>query len=171
MWTHGIALFSNNEKFNIKKIICNVNIISILIGVILMISGIKLPAVIKDVVSPLGSMLGPIGMIIAGMVAANINYKEILKNKRLYLVVFMRLVFCPLVLILLMKLFKQINIMNIDKILLISYLASITPSASTIMQFAQISGNSEDYATAINIVSTILCIATMPVFVWLYNLL
>ena len=68
-----------------------------------------------------------------------------------------------------MKFFKCVNIANIDKILLISYLAAITPSASTVMQFAQISGNNEEYATAINIVSTILCIASMPMFVWLYT--
>jgi len=171
LWTHGMSLFSNGTKLNIKKIICNVNIISILIGMILMVSGIKLPPIIKDVVSPLGSMLGPVGMIIAGMLAANMNYKEALKNKRSYLVVFMRLAFCPLVLLLLMKFFKYVNIANIDKILLISYLAAITPSASTVMQFAQISGNNEEYATAINIVSTILCIASMPMFVWLYTLI
>lgn len=170
LWTHGISLFSNNKKFDIKKIICNVNIISILIGIILMISNIKLPSLIKDIVSPLGSMLGPIGMIIAGMLAANIKYKDILKNKRIYRVVFMRLLFCPLVLLLLMKLLKNIQVVNIDEILLISFLASITPSASTVMQFAQITNNDEEYATAINIVSTILCIITMPIFVWLYGL-
>ena len=170
IWTHCISLFSD-KKFNIKKIICNVNIIAIFVGAVLMISGIKLPAVVKDVVSPLGSMLGPIGMIIAGMVAANINYKECLKNKRMYLVVFMRLVICPLILLFLMKLLKYIPITNIDKILLISFLSCMTPSASTVMQFAQISNDNEAYATAINIVSTILCIVTMPAFVWLYNLI
>lgn len=136
-----------------------------------MLSRIKLPVVIKDIVSPLGSMLGPIGMIIAGMLMAKINFKEIFKNKRVFLVVFMRLVFCPMVLLLLMKLFKNINIVNVNEILLISFLVSVTPSASTVMQFAQITKNNEEYATAINIVSTMLCIVTMPVFVGLYGLI
>lgn len=171
IWTHGISLFSDNKKFNIRKIICNINIISILFGIILMISRIKLPVVIKDIVYPLANMLGPIGMLIAGMVAANINYKAALKNKRIYLVVFMRLAFCPLVMFFVVKILKNLFLMNVDKILLISFLASITPSASTVMQFAQISGNNEEYATAINIVSTILCIVTMPIFVVLYNCL
>ena len=59
--------------------------------------------------------------------------------------------------------------MNTDNILLISFLASMTPSANTVMQFAQISNNNEKYATAINIVSTTLCIGTMPMFVELYS--
>ena len=84
---------------------------------------------------------------------------------------FMRLVGCPLVMLPLMKILKEIFASGADKVLLISFLACITPSAATIMQFAQITDNNEDYATAINILSTVLCIATMPVFVELYNLL
>ena len=60
---------------------------------------------------------------------------------------------------------------NSHNILLISFLASITPSAATVMQFAQIHGKDPDYAASINIVTTLMCVATMPLFVALYNMI
>lgn len=53
-------------------------------------------------------------------------------------------------------------------ILLITLLATITPSASTITQMAQVYGKDADYASAINVVTTLLCIVTMPLMVMLY---
>ena len=126
---------------------------------------------VKETVSSLGSMIGPIGMIIAGMLAADMDYKKFLANKRMYLSVFMRMVFCPALVLLLMFFLKKLNVAGADKVLLISFLAAMTPSAATVMQFAQIKNNNEDYATAINIVSTLVCIITMPVFVWLYSMI
>ena len=55
-------------------------------------------------------------------------------------------------------------------ILLVSLLATCTPSASTITQMAQIYGTDADYASAINVVTTLLCIFTMPLMVALYQL-
>lgn len=53
---------------------------------------------------------------------------------------------------------------------MITLIACITPSASTITQMAQIYGQNADYASAINVITTILCIVTMPVLVLLYQM-
>ena len=170
LWTHGIRIFFSDTKFNIKKILLNVNIISIFLGICILIIGLRLPAFVKDITSSLGGMLGPIGMLIAGILAAKIDFKKVLKNKRLYLTVIIRLIIYPLITLIVVKLLSNIPIVNGDKILLISFLASITPSASTVIQFAQLKGEDTDFAVAINVFSTILCIVTMPLMVYLYNL-
>ncbi|MBQ8525905.1 MAG: AEC family transporter [Clostridia bacterium] len=171
IWTHGIQLFSTGEKLNFKKILLNINIIAIAIGVILMVSGIRLPQLVKDVSSSLGSMLGSVGMLIAGMLAAEIDFKSVLANKRLYLVLIMRMLICPLIILVMMKCVCSVLLINnAEKILLISFLASITPSAATVMQFAQINNKEVDFAVGINIITTVVCIVTMPVFVALYQI-
>ena len=55
-------------------------------------------------------------------------------------------------------------------IVVVNLLATCTPSASTITQMAQIYGKDADYASAINVVTTLLCIFTMPLMVALYQL-
>lgn len=170
LWTQGIGIFSSGEKIKIKKILLNVNIIAIAIGAVLMLSGWKLPTLVREVTSSLGDMLGTVGMLIAGMLAAKVNFKKALTNKRLYLVVLMRMIVCPLVILGAMKLFTMfVQFTNSDKILLISFLASITPSATTVLQFAQLKNKDTDFATSINIVTTIVCVATMPIFVTLFT--
>lgn len=168
LWTHGVRLFSENEKFHIKKILLNVNIIAVFVGFIVMISGIKFPAFTKDIFSSLGGMMAPTGMIVSGMLAAEINFKKALKNKRLYFVTFLRLIACPIIIMLFLKVFLMFaEVNNASNIMLIAYLASITPSASTITQFAQIYEKDAEYSVVINAVTTILGVITMPLAIML----
>ena len=53
-------------------------------------------------------------------------------------------------------------------VILITFLATVTPAASTVTQFAQVHDKNAAYAGAINIMTTLLCIVTMPIFVILY---
>lgn len=169
LWTHAIRLFSP-QKLDFKKIVFNTNIIAIAVGVVLLLLGIRLPEFVKDITSSLGSMIGVVGMLIAGMLAATVDFKKIFTNKRLYLVLVMRMFVCPFIMLCILKAaLLVITVANADKILLISYLACITPSAATIMQFAQINNKDADFAVAINIVTTIFCISTMPMFVILFQ--
>jgi len=170
LWTQGVQLFYSRAEFDIKKILLNVNVVAIAFGAVFMILGIRLPGFVKEITVSLGDMLGVVGMIIAGMLAANVDFRKMLANKRLYLVLAMRMVICPLVMLVVVKgMCEAVSVANAEKILLISFLASITPSAATIMQFAQIHNRVAHFAVAINIVTTLACIVTMPLFVALYQ--
>ena len=63
-----------------------------------------------------------------------------------------------------------INIANAEQILLISLLATTTPAAASIMQISQLYNTEVDYAVAINILSTVVSYATIPLFVVLYQI-
>ena len=169
IWSHGVRLFSVGEKFNLKKILLNVNIISILIGSVLMLLGVRLSGFVKDITSSLGGMLGPVAMLIAGMLAGNLDFPKMLSSKSIYRVTLFRMVIYPLIILGVLKLLSLVPVLDAEKILLISFLATITPSASTVMQFAQIHNQDAEYASAINIITTVVCILTMPLFVMLYD--
>lgn len=169
LWSHGVRLFSSKEKFNIRKVLLNVNIIAIAVGLVIMLVDFKLPTFVLDITSTFGSMLGPVGMLIAGILAAKINFKAMLANQKIYRVIAVRMVIYPLIVLGALKLLSLIPVANADNILLISFLASITPAATTVLQFAQIHDHDAEYATAINIFTTVVCIVTMPLFVMLFQ--
>lgn len=171
LFSHGIRLFSTKERINLKKVFLNVNMIVIEIGIIIMLFGWRLPTFVKELTSPLGNVLGAVGMLIAGILAAEIDFKKILKDKRLYRVTLIRTVIYPAIALLVLKLLSLLPFTNSENILLITFLATITPSAAAVMQFAQLNDCDAEYATAINIFTTIVCIVTMPLFVMLYNYL
>lgn len=169
LWTHGVRLFSGDEKLNIRKILLNINVIAVFIGFIIMIFGLKLPDFAGDIFSSFGNMLAPTGMIIAGMLAAETDFKKMLKNKRLYFVLVARLVIYPLLIMLMLKgILNVVNIKNAHDIMLVSFFASMTPAASTVMQFAQLYGEDAEYSVIINVVTTAVCILTMPLMVSLF---
>lgn len=136
-----------------------------------MLLNFRIPAFAKDITSSLGAMVGPVGMLIAGILAANIDYKSTLRNKRLYIVALLRMIVYPIITLVIVKLLVFIPVTNGENILLISFLASLTPSAATVMQLAKIHEKDADFAAAVNIATTIVCVATMPLFVLLFQML
>ena len=113
-----------------------------------------------------------VGMLIAGMTAASLDFKSMIKSARLYLTVLMRIVICPLLSLgVLAVMLIATDVPNENNILLISFLATMTPPAATIMQFSQIHDTEVDYAVAINIVATVLACLTMPLLVLLYQII
>ena len=91
-------------------------------------------------------------------------------NRRLYFVSLLRMVVVPLIALLLIKLSHLAGIsQDAPKIMLIVFLAVITPSASTVTQMCQVYGNDSKYASAINVITTLSAIVTMPVMVFLFE--
>ena len=167
IWSQGKNMISREKGINLKKILLNINMISVFLGVILFFTKIRFPEIINNTLSSVGGMIGPLSMIVTGMLIAEVNLKDIFTNKRVYLVTVLRLIIQPLIALVV------INLLGMrgwhpqgDKIILITYLAAITPCASTVTQMCQVYGNDSKYASAINVMTTLLSIITMPVFVY-----
>ena len=149
LWSHGKMMICEEKKPDFKKIITNTNMIAILFGSFLFLAQISLPGPVDSAVRSLGSMIGPLAMLISGMLIAGTTLLTILLLKFSGLASFAK---------------------NGSQILLVTLLATITPSASTITQMAQVYGKDARYAGAINVITTLLCMITMPIMVYLYQL-
>ena len=172
LWTHCKKIISREASYDWKKIILNINMISIFIGVILFFTGIRLPEIIGNTLASVGTMIGPASMIVTGMLFAGMNLKQIFANKRVYFITFLRLIVVPLIALVLIKLSNLASFSaDGNKIMLIVFLAIITPSASTVTQMCQVYGNDSRYASAINVMITLLSIITMPVMVMLFQMI
>lgn len=172
LWTHCKKIISREASYDWKKIILNINMLSIFIGVILFFTKIRLPEIIGNTLASVGTMIGPASMIVTGMLFAGMNLKQIFANKRVYFITFLRLIAVPLIALVLIKLSNLASFSaDGNKIMLIVFLAIITPSASTVTQMCQVYGNDSRYASAINVMTTLLSIITMPVMVMLFQMI
>ena len=171
LWSHGKMIICGETKPDLKKILTNVNMITILFGVLLFAAQISLPGPVDSAVRSLGAMIGPLAMLIAGMLIAGTTPKEVLSYPHIALVTLLRLVGVPLLTISLLKFSGLASLAeNGRQILLVTLLATITPSASTITQMAQVYGQDARYAGAINVITTLLCMISMPIMVYLYQI-
>jgi len=171
MWTHGRILISGETKVSLKKIFGNLNIICIFIGLALGLMQIPLPSLLAGAMESICSMLGPISMVITGMLIGGADLKKIIRMPGVWKVVFLRLLAYPTIVLLIFK-FTGIAALvpNGAQILLVSLLAAGAPSATMVVQLSQLYSDEGEYASAINVISTLLCILTMPIIIMLYQL-
>lgn len=171
IWTHCKKIISRESTYDWRKIVLNINMISIAIGIVLFLTRIHLPEDINSTLSAVGGMIGPASMIVTGMLFAGMDFKQIFASKRVYFVTFLRLIVVPAIALVLIKFSYLASLSsNGPKIMLIVFLAIITPSASTVTQMCQVYGNDSQYASATNVVTTLLAIITMPLMVMLFQI-
>lgn len=163
MWSHCRIILSGDRNVSLKKILLNVNIISVFVGVLLFLLNLPLPTVIAGTMKSIASTIGPLSMFVAGMLMGEQNLLAVLRIRSIWKVAFLRLIALPLVVLCIFK-YSGLAALVPDgqSILMISLLAASAPAAANVTQIAQVYGHEGDYAGAINVITTLLCIGTMP---------
>ena len=171
MWSHCRIILSGDRNVSLKKILLNVNIISVFVGVLLFLLNLPLPTVIAGTMKSIASTIGPLSMFVAGMLMGEQNLLAVLRIRSIWKVAFLRLIALPLVVLCIFK-YSGLAALVPDgqSILMISLLAASAPAAANVTQIAQVYGHEGDYAGAINVITTLLCVGTMPLMVLLYQM-
>ena len=103
LWSHAKMKLCGEKGIDLKKILTNINMIAIFAGVLLFLLQIQLPAPVQDAVDSISSMVGPMGMLILGMLIAEMDLKKLMSYHRLWWITLLRLVGIPLIGIVLLK--------------------------------------------------------------------
>lgn len=170
-WTHCYTLLNRRGGFHLKNILLNVNVLAIFAGMLLFVSGARFPEIPSLAIHAVGGMIGPLCMIVTGMLIGSVDWGRLLAYRKLPLIVALRLVAFPLAALLLFRCSGlPCMVQDGGTILLISFLGAAAPCASTVTQMDHLYGHNGEYASLINVVSTLLCVITMPVLVFLFQL-
>lgn len=81
------------------KAFLNPMFIAMIVGVIIGVSGLKMPSFINTLVSSCGDCMSPVAMLLTGITLSNTNLKKIFTNWNIYIVSIIRLVIFPLIFI------------------------------------------------------------------------
>ncbi len=92
-YTFGVALLMD-KKVSFKSM-CNPTTVSIAIGMVFGLTGIKLPAVINVAVSNASSAVGPVSMLLVGLVLSGFTMKELMPNWQTWVFCVIRLLVLP----------------------------------------------------------------------------
>ena len=172
LWTHSIWLISGENVFQPKKILLNCNIISIFVGLILLLTGIRLPEILEDTISSVSATVGPLGMFLGGMIIAGSSLKEVFQNPRSYLAAALRLLIFPGVLLLFFWLLPLESLVeNGTDILMVSFLAACAPACTTVTSQVQLYKKDATKSSRLYVLSTLMSIITMPAMLGLFNLI
>ena len=171
IWTHGRHKMCSEERLSLKKIFWNANIVAICIGAFLFITKIELPDVIGGTIDMLAEMIGPIGMLLAGMAISEIPFKKIFMEKRNYLAVLLRLFIYPLVVLIVFKVLDLTDwIADGKNLLLIVFLACVTPACATVTSMAQLYDKNSAEASLFYVLTTLFSIISMPLMILVFEI-
>lgn len=169
LWTHCRQCLSGEKGFQWKKVLLNPAIIAICVGLVLFFTGWRLPQVAADGVNMLSAMIGPVSMLVVGMLLGGMDWKKLFSRPRVWLVAVLRLAVTPLIIVFFLRFSGLSNLVADGKsVLYITLLSTSSPAASTVTNMSQLYDKDADYAGIINIVTTLLCVVSMPLTTLLY---
>lgn len=164
-FTHGIYTITKGKdgekvKFDIKKLLLNPGVISVIVGLPFFLLSVKLPVIIDSPLNYIASLNTPVAMLIFGTYIANTNFKSILKNWRIFAVAFVKLIVLPLVLI------AGFRLSGVTGTLLAALAISAgAPTANNTVMFAAKYDRNTGLASQTVAVVSFISIITLPVMI------
>lgn len=156
VWTYGILLYNSKGKLNFKSLF-NIGTISSLLGILLFLLQIPIPAPLLSALDLTGRMTTPLSMLLIGALIANVSVKLLFSDWRIYWTSFLKLLVFPLATVLILKQL-QLN----DMVVAICTIMAAMPAAATNAIFAKEFDVNPTFASIGVFITTLLCIGTLP---------
>ncbi len=161
LFSYGVYLFKH--KIDLKlifSVITNPNIIAVILGVVLFMTGFKIPSFAKDAVQFTGNATTALSIICVGYMLSNAKFLKLLKKWKLILTALIQLILGPLVT------WGLLSVLQFpQEVIVVCTLIQALPTATSLGLFASKYGGDETEASELVTISTLLSIVTMPLMV------
>ena len=164
MWSVGTTYFVADAEVDRKKVLKNVMthpcLVAIYLGLICMVTQIRLPSVLTETVRYIGSCNSALTMFIVGTILADVKLTTIVNRDTLIFSVF-RLAILPAVAL------GVGRVLGLDSVSLgVSVLMTGMPAGATAAIFAARYGSDAPFATKCVVMTTLVSMLTLPM--WCY---
>ena len=169
-WTYGVSLLTGRPilaGFKPKELVRAPFFIAIAVGLLLFLTGLRLPQPLTGVLSTVASLNTPLAMFTVGIYLAQTNLGSMIRRRRLYGVAAVRLLLIPGISLLLLSLLPA-GLADMKMALL---LAASCPVGSNVAVYAQLYGKDYGYAVETVVISTLFSALTIPALVWVSGFL
>lgn len=174
IFTHGQAVLSGQKRISLAMFVKNPVLLAVAVGLVMWVTGWRFPGLLGETVDTLGDMMGPVFMFSIGMVLGTADLRRVFGDRKAWLLCAGRLLLYPAAAILALRLCGLMGLHPQGRgILMVVALTAGAPSAVMVVQFTQMFRTEEEaqFASAANILSSVLCLATLPAVQWFYELI
>jgi len=165
-WTVGAAIIARDVKYmSVKKIFLNPATIGLAVALVIFIFRIPIQPDLEAMITTTARMATPLSMLIMGMRLGTIRLGSLFVDLRVYVTIAVKQLVMPLLAFLLVF-FLPIP----REIAVTFFIISACPTASVVLNFAEIIGDGQREAANTVLLGTILSILTLPVMMLLLPL-
>lgn len=162
LWGAPTLLISESgKKQTLKeslKSFINPMFIAMLIGIIIGLTGLKLPDFLVSIISVSGDCMSPVAMLLTGMVVSTISLKKTFTNARIYIISIVRLIIMPLLFI------AVASFIDIPKTIFICALCTLAmPLGLNTIVIPSAYGKDTSVAAGMAVISHLLSVVTIPI--------
>lgn len=163
LWTLGVKLLSpeGEGRFVLKKLV-NPATVAILLGMILMLAQVRIPALLDTALQKIGSTASPLAMIYVGGIFAGISFRRYIREISLYGIVLVKMIVAPILLFLILGIFPVGEEIRMAMALIVGM-----PTMTAVVMMTNASGLDGDYALGGVFVTTVCGIMTLPMVCWI----
>lgn len=158
-WTLGVSIMSR-RKLSLSKILLNPGLISTLLGLLIFLTPLTLPTIVRSVLDNVGSMTTPLAMFLVGAFLAEARLKDFIAKMDLYLASILKLALAPIMVYLCVKYLKTDSIVKMLPIVMAGM-----PSGVNTAIFAKMFDRDYKLAAQGVVLSTALSMISLPILI------
>ncbi len=160
IYTFGFYMLTKS-KISIKQLL-NPMMIGIFLGMIVGITGVKLPSVVGDILNNGAACMSPIAMLLMGISLSAFKVKDLLKDKCYYITSALRLVVMPLIICGTLKLLRMTDV------IIPALMSYSMPCGLNTIVFPRLVGERCEIGAGLAFISSILSLITLPIMVQIF---
>ena len=162
-FTHGIIIMTKGDKdkkFDFKSLLINPGRVAIVIGLPLFIFSVKLPQIAASPLNHIANLQTPLAMLMFGTFLATADWASIIKEKRIMLTAFIKLIALPLLT------FVSLKALGFSGALLVScVLVASAPTATNTVLFSAKFNKNTSLASSMTAIISLASVITMPIMI------
>lgn len=163
LWTVGVFLFTGVSAGSLRGLL-NPGLIAAVVGTLLFVAGVALPAPLLSTVNQLGALTTPLSMLLLGARLPRVK-PQALRSPRVWSAVALKLLALPTITLAAMRLLR------VDAVLTgVAVLSMAMPAASAAQMLAEKYDDDVEFSVQGVSASMLLCIVTVPLIVLLLSI-
>lgn len=162
IYLYGYPILTKT-KISLRELL-NPVIITMVLGMFLGLSGFRMPELLSDILGKGAACMGPISMLLTGIVISEYPFKEILADYKVYIMSALRLVVIPVVIGIILGLFADKEIVRT------AVLLYALPCGLNTVVFPKLVNENCKIGAGLALVSHLAACATIPLVFWLFQL-
>lgn len=163
-WTYGVLLTKpvsdESQKISLESLrnLFSPPLLAIILAIIFIIAEIHIPEVFSAALAAAGNTSMPLALIYIGGILCTADIRPVLKCGELYFGIIIKMIILPVVCYLIMK---QIGIVT-DMAGTLAFIIAL-PGIEMVPMLAKTNGSDGDYAVCAIMMTTIVCLITLPI--------